>query len=244
MAWRCSGRTNTELITNLYKSSLITTERVRTSMSSVDRAHYVPSSATTASSTDNPAAYEDSPQPIGYSATISAPHMHASAAEALLAYLPEDAGARVLDVGSGSGYLTHVLANLVCGANGTGEGKVVGIDHIPQLTALATANMRKSEQGRRLLESGKVEFVTGDGRLGYPQAGPYDAIHVGAAAREVHEGLVRQLKAPGRMFIPVEDERGGWGGSQYIWVVEKDGEGRVTRRRDMGVRYVLLTDAP
>lgn len=234
MAWRCSGRTNAELISNLYKSQLITSDRVRASMTSVDRAHYAPA-----------AAYEDSPQSIGYQATISAPHMHASASESLLPFMPENKGARVLDVGSGSGYLTHVLANLVCGADGTGDGKVVGIDHIPQLTELATNNMRKSEEGRRLLDSGKVEFVTGDGRKGYPDAGPYDAIHVGAAASDLHPILVEQLRSPGRMFIPVEDaEDRGMFGAQYIWVVDKDENGQVKKKRDMGVRYVMLTDAP
>jgi len=238
MAWRCSGRTNAELISNLFKAHLITSERVKTSMTSVDRAHYCRDSSASA-------AYEDSPQSIGYSATISAPHMHASAAESLLPYMPENKGARVLDVGSGSGYLTHVLANLVCGADGTGDGKVVGIDHIEGLTNMALNNMRKSEEGRRLLDSGKVEFITGDGRKGYEAAGPYDAIHVGAAARELHEELVKQLKAPGRMFIPVEDteDRGMWG-AQYIWVVDKDETGKVVKKRDMGVRYVPLTDAP
>ncbi|KAK5105132.1 hypothetical protein LTS08_001406 [Lithohypha guttulata] len=235
MAWRCSGRTNAELISNLYKAQLITAERVRASMTSVDRAHYAPA-----------AAYEDSPQPIGYSATISAPHMHASACESLLPFMPENKGAKVLDIGSGSGYLTHVMANLVCGSEGKGEGKVVGIDHIPQLTELALSNMRKSEEGQRLLDNGRVEFVTGDGRKGYAEGGPYDAIHVGAAAAEIHDKLIDQLRAPGRMFIPVEDEdgRGSMFGSQYIWVVDKDADGKVTRKRDMGVRYVLLTDAP
>lgn len=234
MAWRCSGRTNAELITNLYKSNLITSDRVRASMTSVDRAHYAPS-----------APYEDSPQPIGYKATISAPHMHASACESLLPFMLENKGAKVLDIGSGSGYLTHIFANLVCGSDGTGDGKVVGIDHIPQLTDLARKNMEKSEEGKRLLQQGKAEFVTGDGRKGYAEGGPYDAIHVGAAAAEVHEALIEQLKSPGRMFIPVEDveDRGPWG-AQYIWVIDKDEEGKVKRKRDMGVRYVLLTDAP
>lgn len=234
MAWRCSGRTNAELIANLYKSQLITSDRVRASMSSVDRAHYAPA-----------APYEDSPQSIGFAATISAPHMHASAAESLLPFMPENKGAKVLDVGSGSGYLTHVLANLVCGADGKGDGKVVGVDHIAGLTEMSTRNMGKSEEGRRLLDSGKVEFVTGDGRKGYVEGGPYDAIHVGAAASELHPVLIEQLNSPGRMFIPVEDEEDrGMFGSQYIWVVDKDEKGEIKRRRDMGVRYVMLTDAP
>jgi protein-L-isoaspartate(D-aspartate) O-methyltransferase len=234
MAWRCSGRTNAELIQNLFNQGLIHAPRVRDAMSSVDRAHYCPSSPH--------AAYEDSPQPIGYDATISAPHMHASACEALLPFMPENQGAKVLDIGSGSGYLTHVLGAIVCGPDGSGAGKVVGIDHIKGLVDMSRENMQRSKEGRALLESGKVELVTGDGRKGYPEGGPYNAIHVGAAAKEVHQSLIDQLERPGRMFIPVEDE-GGWG-SQWIWVVDKDKDGKVTRKKDMGVRYVPLTDAP
>jgi len=234
MAWRCSGRSNAELINNLFSRGLITAPRVRDAMSAVDRAHYCPSSPQSA--------YEDSPQTIGFKATISAPHMHASACESLLGHLPENGGARVLDIGSGSGYLTHVLANLVCGVDGKGDGKVVGIDHIQGLVDLADGNMRRSESGKRLLETGKVELVLGDGRKGYTKGGPYDAIHVGAAAREMHAELVEQLKSPGRMFIPVDDED-VWGG-QWIWVVDKDENGRVTKTRDIAVRYVPLTEAP
>lgn len=197
-------------------------------LSQVDRAHYSPA-----------AAYEDSPQSIGFQATISAPHMHASAAESMLPFLQP--AARVLDIGSGSGYLTAVLANLV------GEqGKVVGLDHIPALVELAKKNMEKSEQGRAWLANGRAQFVCGDGRLGYvdpeyqAQEGQeqWDAIHVGAAAKEAHEVLIQQLRRPGRLFIPVGE------GMQYIWVIDKDVDGKVTRKKDMGVRYVPLTDAP
>lgn len=197
----------------------------------VDRAHFSPASP-----------YEDSPQTIGYAATISAPHMHASAAESLLPYLHPTA--RVLDIGSGSGYLTMVLANLI-----GDKGRVVGIDHIQGLVDMAVKNTRKSEDGQRWLESGKVAFVKGDGRLGWRDDRPnfgderhadgkWDAIHVGAAAKEAHPALIEQLRAPGRLFIPVGESM------QYIWVIDKDAEGKVTRRKDIGVRYVPLTDAP
>jgi len=238
MAWRCTGTTNAELISNLFAAHLITSPRVRSAMAAVDRAHYAPHHAS---------AYDDCPQSIGWGATISAPHMHASATESLLPFLGDEdkdgnpkettSGRRVLDVGCGSGYLVHVFANLL-GDN----GKVVGIDHIQGLVDLARNNMSQSEQGRQLLQSGKVELVCGDGRKGYAAGGPYDAIHVGAAAVEVHKELVEQLKSPGRMFIPVEDSRGF--GGQWIWVIDKDEQGKVTKRRDMGVRYVPLTDAP
>jgi protein-L-isoaspartate(D-aspartate) O-methyltransferase len=159
----------------------------------VDRAHYAPAMP-----------YEDSPQPIGYSATISAPHMHASAIEHVLSYLLPSSTSpapRVLDIGSGSGYLTHVMAELV------GEkGLVVGLEHIRQLKELGEKNMSKSEEGRRLLESGKVRFRFGDGRKGWveePREGEknegtgWDVIHVGASAVEIHPELLEQLKAPG-----------------------------------------------
>lgn len=118
--------------------------------------------------------------------------MHAAAAESLLPFL--NSGARVLDVGSGSGYLTHVLANLV----GT-EGRVIGVDHIQGLVDLATKNMRKSPEGQDKLEKGQVLFIKADGRKGWNDEAPYDAIHVGAAAVEAHAPLIEQLKAPGRL---------------------------------------------
>lgn len=186
--------------------------------------------------------YEDSPQSIGYKATISAPHMHASAAESLLPFLSPES--KVLDIGSGSGYLTAVLAELVHSTPNS-TGKVIGLEHITQLRDIGANNMSKSARGKRLLEEGKVEFVKGDGRKGWKeglQEGEgYDAIHVGAAAVELHKEFVEQLRSPGRIFIPVEDPQGR---GQWIWVVDKDKEGNVRKERTMGVRYVPLTDAP
>jgi protein-L-isoaspartate(D-aspartate) O-methyltransferase len=158
--------------------------------------------------------------------------MHASACSSLLPYLHP--GARVLDIGSGSGYLTAVLANLV-----GPSGVVIGIDHIAPLVSLAETNMRKSEAGRQMLDSGNVRFVKGDGRKGWREGAPYDAIHVGAAAAEHHAELTEQLKAPGRLFVPVEE---GW--MQHIYVVDKREDGSVERKKLYGVQYVPLTDAP
>ena len=159
--------------------------------------------------------------------------MHAHALESLLPFLHPKA--RVLDIGSGSGYLTAVLAVLV-----GSQGRVIGIDHIQGLVDLATSNMQKSEQGREWLKSGRVKFIKGDGRLGYKGEGEeeWDAIHVGAAAKEAHPVLIEQLRRPGRLFIPVGE------GSQYIWVIDKKEDGTVVREKSFGVRYVPLTDAP
>ncbi|KAL3426222.1 protein-L-isoaspartate O-methyltransferase [Phlyctema vagabunda] len=260
MAWQCSGASNVELVDNLYNAGLIKREQVRDAMKKVDRAHYCP---------DSTVAYEDSPQSIGYRATISAPHMHASAAEALLPSITQEskgaasispAAVHILDIGSGSGYLTAVLAELAKATAAGGENaegiKVVALEHIPALRDLGEANMRKSDRGVEMLESGLVDFVVGDGREGWILPGgededictnvkisarSRDTIHVGAAAVTLHQPLVRQLKRPGRLFIPVEDENGR---GQWIWIVDKDAHGNVTKKKTEGVRYVPLTDAP
>ncbi|KAJ5633023.1 Protein-L-isoaspartate(D-aspartate) O-methyltransferase [Penicillium lividum] len=234
MAWYCSASTNNELVENLSRVDLIKSERVKEAMLGVDRAHYAPSRP-----------YSDSPQSIGHGATISAPHMHAHACEYLIEYLKP--GAHVLDIGSGSGYLTHVLANLVTNLPGSSEeqGQVIGIDHISNLVDLARSNMDKSEQGRELLDSGQVRFITADGRLGWKEGAPYDAIHVGAAAETLHPVLIEQLRAPGRLFIPVESESGsGVSGGQYIWIVDKRADGSVRKEKVFQVSYVPLTNAP
>ena len=91
-------------------------------------------------------------------------------------------GHKALDVGSGSGILTTCFAHMV-----GSSGNVVGIDHIQQLVDWSISNVQKSHKD--LLDSGRVKLVVGDGRLGYPQDGPYHAIHVGAAAPELPQSV-------------------------------------------------------
>ncbi|RKP07256.1 protein-L-isoaspartate O-methyltransferase [Thamnocephalis sphaerospora] len=186
-------------------------------MANVDRAHYAPYSP-----------YHDAPKGIGFGATISAPHMHAYALGSLESYLQP--GMKALDIGSGSGYLTSCMADMV------GEtGRVIGVEHVEQLNEHALENIRKDHP--EFLDQGRILLVTGDGRLGYPSEGPYDCIHVGAAAAECPSELIAQLKAPGRMFIPVGQHFG-----QAIVEYDKMEDGTVTKRHVMGVQYVPLTD--
>lgn len=206
----------------MAQSKIIKAERVVNAMKKVDRANYVLRKDT---------AYQDTPQAIGHEATISAPHMHAYASEHLLPYIYP--GARVLDVGSGSGYLTAVLHH-IASEDPARPGKVVGIEHVPELVAFSEENLRKDGLGDALA-SKAIELIAGDGRQGYAQGGPYDAIHVGAAAPELPRPLVDQLASPGRMFIPVGTH------SQYIMHIDKDKDGNVTESQVMAVSYVPLT---
>nr|KAF6507070.1 protein-L-isoaspartate (D-aspartate) O-methyltransferase [Rousettus aegyptiacus] len=139
MAWKSGGASHSELIHNLRKNGIIKTDKVFEVMLATDRSHYAKC---------NP--YMDSPQSIGFQATISAPHMHAYALELLFDQLHE--GAKALDVGSGSGILTACFARMV-GAS----GKVIGIDHIKELVDDSINNVRKDDP--MLLSSGRVQLV-------------------------------------------------------------------------------------
>ncbi|VDK18823.1 unnamed protein product [Anisakis simplex] len=186
-------------------------------MLSVDRADFCPTNT-----------YDDKPQSIGYNTTISAPHMHAITLETLKDHLKK--GASALDVGSGSGYITTCMAELV------GEsGRVIGIDHKKELVELAKRNIEKSHS--YLLSSGRIIMVEGDGREGYPDHGPYDAIHVGGATPEIPQMLFDQLAPGGCMLVPV----GPAGGDQHLMRVDKDENGIMNVCHIMGVIFGALS---
>eukprot|EP00958_Prasinococcus_capsulatus_P001435 scaffold131_cov632-Prasinococcus_capsulatus_cf.AAC.3 len=112
-------------------------------------------------------------------------------------------------------------------------GRVTGIEHIPELVAASLRNTQKS-QGH-LLAAGRLQLVQGDGRLGHAAGGPYDAIHVGAAAPTLPRALVEQLSPGGRLVIPVGEHQ------QELMLYDKQADGRVMERSAMSVIYVPLT---
>jgi protein-L-isoaspartate(D-aspartate) O-methyltransferase len=160
-------------------------------------------------------AYEDVALPLGHGQTISRPGVHA-----LHLQLAGLAGTeRVLEIGTGSGFQTALLAHLA--------GHVYSIEVVPEVAAL----------GRAALERCEVDNVTlrvGDGSMGWPDEAPFERILVGAAAPAIPESLVSQLSDGGRMLIPVGDEA-----SQELRLVERHGE-QVDARVIDEARFVPL----
>ena len=184
-------------------------ERVLTAMQKVPRHEFVPES-------ERDKAYADHPLPIGGGQTISQPYI-----VALMSQLLEVRGdERVLEVGTGSGYQAAVLAQLV--------REVFSIEIDPTLAAAAQ---------RRLTQLGydNVRVRAGDGFLGWPEAGPFDAIIITAAAPRIPESLVAQLREGGRVVAPV-----GQRGLQTLLVgVKRDG--KLQRESHAKVVFVPMT---
>uniref|UniRef100_A0A1I7XHV0 protein-L-isoaspartate(D-aspartate) O-methyltransferase n=1 Tax=Heterorhabditis bacteriophora TaxID=37862 RepID=A0A1I7XHV0_HETBA len=144
MAWRCSGSSNRELIDNLQKGHIFSSHRVRDAMIAVDRGDFAPHGP-----------YLDQPQGIGWNATISAPHMHASALEYLKDHLVE--GACALDVGSGSGYLTTCMARMGDGRLGYPIDRKYDAIHVGAAAENVPAALidQLAEGGRMLIPVGR-----------------------------------------------------------------------------------------
>ncbi|CAN0900875.1 Protein-L-isoaspartate O-methyltransferase 1 [Linum grandiflorum] len=115
------------------------------------------------------------------------------------------------------------------------EGRAIGVDHIPELVATSIKNVEKSAAAS-LLKDGSLQLHAGDGRQGWPEFAPYNAIHVGAAAPEIPQPLIDQLKPGGRMVIPVGNI------FQELKVVDKNQDGSISVRSETSVRYIPLTD--
>jgi protein-L-isoaspartate(D-aspartate) O-methyltransferase len=163
-------------------------------------------------------AYEDRPLPIGGGQTISQPYIVARMTEMLALA----GGERVLEIGTGCGYQTAVLSALAA--------KVYSLEIDAALLARANATLAQ-------LGCTNVETRVGDGSLGWPEAAPFDAILIAAAAPRVPEALVEQLVLGGRMVLPL-------GGDDLQELVQLRREADGVRRRSLGaVRFVPLRGA-
>lgn len=160
-------------------------------------------------------AYEDVALPIGFQQTLSQPYIVARMTELLLqGRIPE----RVLEIGTGSGYQTAVLAQLV--------GEVYSVERIKPL-------LQKARQRMRQLKLRNVHVAHADGGLGWADKGPFDGILAAAAPERLPEELLRQLAPGGRLVIPVG------GDTQHLQVVDRTHEGFETTIVEE-VRFVPL----
>lgn len=190
----------------------IADERVLAAMGRVPRHEFAPEKY-------RDQAYQDHPLPIGEGQTISQPYIVALMLEALQ-LSPTD---KVLEIGTGSGYVTALLAELTV--------QVISIERHASLADAAR---------RMLAELGypNARVVTADGTAGFPESAPYEAIIVSAAAAEIPPALVTQLAEGGRMIIPVGAEDG-----QQLRLIRKV-NGQVTVEFRELCRFVPLLEGP
>jgi protein-L-isoaspartate(D-aspartate) O-methyltransferase len=199
-----------KMVKTQIKGRGIRQEPVLKAMGTVKRHLFVP-----AGQTDE--AYDDRPLPIGYGQTISQPYMVAY----MTGVIRPTPAARVLEVGTGSGYQAAVLAEII--------REVYTIEIVPELGTAAAKRLRN-------LGYNNVQVKVGDGYHGWPDKGPFDAIVVTAAAEYVPPPLLEQLKEGGRMVIPI----GSPFMTQMLMLVEKK-KGKAVTRSLMPVIFVPFT---
>ncbi len=163
-------------------------------------------------------AYADAPQSIGHGQTISQPYIVALMSQ----FLNVQPGQKVLEIGTGSGYQTAILAQLT--------DQVYSIEIIAPLY----------ERARQLLQQlhyTHVHLRLGDGYQGWPEHAPYDAIIVTCAADHLPPPLWQQLNCGGRLVIPLGEPHA----AQQLFVFEKDAHGNRRNRATVPVRFVPMT---
>jgi protein-L-isoaspartate(D-aspartate) O-methyltransferase len=186
-------------------------KEVMEAMAKVPRHRFVPSHL-------QGLAYDDRPLPIGLGQTISQPYIVALMTDLLNA----KATAKILEIGTGSGYQSAVLAQLV--------QSVYTVEIVSELGQRAEATLRE-------LGYANIRTRIGDGYRGWPEQAPFDGILVTAAAPEVPAALVQQLAPGGRLIIPV----GGEADIQELLSIEMRPDGSASTQRTIPVRFVPLT---
>jgi len=184
-------------------------ERVMAAMLRVPRHLFVPAPAA-------PFAYQDMPLPIGFDKTVSQPFMVALMTD-LLDPQPHEA---VLEIGTGLGYQTAILAELA--------GQVWSVEIIEEFASHAEALLQAA------LRMSNVGIRIGDGSRGWPEHAPFDKILVTAAAEETPPALLEQLKPGGRLVLPVGSA------VQLLTVIDKDAAGQLEARQLISVRFSRL----
>ena len=205
------SKDRSEMVELQIKRRGINNERVLQAFRSVPRHLFVPERYQTD-------AYADHPLPIGNGQTISQPYIVAL----MTSILKLTGNEKVLEIGTGSGYQTAILANLA--------REVHSVERISQLSDLAERNLR-------VFGMDNIHLHVGDGSLGWPDAAPYDCVLITAAAPEIPEIILEQLKVSGRIVGPVG---GRWRQMLEVWVKEKK---RIKKEQILPVVFVPLRGA-
>ena len=211
-----------KLIESLANQGILRSQKVMDAMQAVPRTNFL---------SPDSRSYDavDTPLPIGFGQTISAPHMVSIMNEALQL----DIGQKVLEVGAGSGWHAATIAEIVApnGVPRSEWGHIYTTEIVQGLAETARKNIMNAGYGDR------ITIIMGDGSKGYPERAPYDRLLVTAAAPEVPKPLVDQLKTGGIMLIPV----GSYNMFQTLWKLTKEQDGKIKRENLGGVAFVPLT---
>jgi protein-L-isoaspartate(D-aspartate) O-methyltransferase len=194
----------------------VTDERVRAAFATVPRAAFIPPDL-------RQYAAEDAPLPIGEGQTISQPYVVALMVQALALGI----GDKVLEIGTGSGFETAILCTLTAAFGGQPGENVYAVERLPQLAVQSEAALHAL--GLR------PHLRVGDGAAGWPEAAPFSAIIVSAAASHVPLPLWNQLAEGGRMVLPY----GAVNDAQELWLLHKQ-NGHMQIEKLGGVRFVPL----
>jgi len=202
-----------KLVNNLIDEGYLKTPRIIEAFRKIKREDFLPERLKSQS-------YLDEPLPIGYGQTISQPLTVAF----MLELLKPDTGQKILDIGSGSGWQTALLAEIA------GErGKVFGLEIIPELAEFGETNVAKYD----FIKKGTAEIICADGTKGLATEAPFDRIIAGAMAEIIPKAFRGQLKIGGRLVAPQ-------GGS--VWLIIKRGENEFEEREYPGFAFVPLVN--
>jgi protein-L-isoaspartate(D-aspartate) O-methyltransferase len=211
-----------KLIDGLIKQGILRSPKVIRAMRTVPRTKFLPQDMQSYTATDTPL-------PVGFGQTISAPHMVSIMNEALQL----EVGNKVLEVGAGSGWHAATIAEIIApkGAPRSEWGHVYTTEIVQALAEIAKKNVMNVGYGDR------VTIIHADGSKGYPEKAPYDRVLVTAAAPDVPEPLLEQLKSDGIMLVPV----GSVSMFQNLIKITKGSDGKIKQENLGGVAFVPLT---
>jgi len=202
-----------DLIDNLIKEGWLKTPQIIEAFRKIKRADFMPENM-------KDSAEVDEAMLIGQGQTISQPKVVAF----MLELLEPKAGEKILDVGSGSGWTSALLSEIV-----GDKGRVVSLELIPELKEFGEKNAAKYG----FVEKGTAQFICCDGSKGYEEESPFDKILASAAARRVPEAWKKQLKVGGRIVAPINSS---------IWLFVKKSENEMEEKEYPGFIFVPLIE--